>query len=126
LYLGTSNTLSTAVNPIAHTSDSWGAGTAQIGGQGNRPDSRIFNGSIDEVAVFNYAFTPAEVLSLFQAGSGVTLNIEKVGSNLRLTWPQGTLLEATTVTGPWNTNLNVSPYIFAPSEAKKFFRVKVQ
>jgi Concanavalin A-like lectin/glucanases superfamily/Immunoglobulin I-set domain len=126
LYLGTSNTLSTAVNSIAHTSDSWGAGTAQLGGQGSSPDNRIFNGSIDEVAVFNYAFTPAEVLSLFQAGTSVTLNIEKVGSNVRLTWPQGTLLEATSVTGPWNTNLNVSPYTFAPSEAKKFFRVKLQ
>jgi hypothetical protein len=126
LYLGTSNTLSSAVNPIAHTSDSWGAGTAQIGGQGSSPDNRIFNGSIDEVAVFNYAFTPADVRSLFQAASSITLNIEKVGSNVRLTWPQGTLLEATSVTGPWTTNVNVSPYTFAPSEAKRFFRVKVQ
>jgi len=126
LYLGTSNTLSTAENPIAHTSDSWGAGTAQIGGQGNSPDSRIFNGSVDEVAVFNYAFTPAEVLSLYNAASSVTLTIDKVGSNLRLAWPQGTLLEATNVIGPWTTNVNVSPYTFAPAEAKKFFRVKVQ
>jgi hypothetical protein len=126
LYLGTSNTLSTATNPIAHSSEAWGGGTAQIGGHGNSPDFRIFNGSIDEVAVFNYAFTPAEVLGLFQTGSSVTLNIEKVGSDLRLTWPQGTLLEATTLTGPWTTNVNVSPYTFAPSEAKKFFRVKVQ
>jgi hypothetical protein len=126
LYLGTSNTLSTAVNPIAHSSDSWGIGTAQIGGHGNTPDFRIFSGSIDEVAVFNYAFTPAEVSSLFQAASSITLNIEKLGSNLRLTWPQGTLLEATSVTGPWTTNVNVSPYTFAPSEAKKFFRIRVQ
>jgi hypothetical protein len=126
LYLGTSNTLSSAVNPIAHTSDSWGGGNAQIGGHGFSPDNRIFNGSIDEVAVFNYAFTPAEVLSLFQAASSVTLNIEKVGSNVRLTWPQGTLLEATSLTGPWTTNINTSPYTFAPAEAKKFFRVKVQ
>jgi len=126
LYLGTSNTLSTAVNPIAHTSDSWGAGTAQLGGQGSSPDNRIFNGSIDEVAVFNYAFTPAEVFSLFQAGSSVILNIEKVGTNLRVIWPEGTLLEAANVTGPWTTNVNASPYTFAPSEAKKFFRVKVQ
>ena len=126
LYLGAGNTLSTAVNPIAHTSDSWGVGGAQIGGQGSSPDNRIFNGSVDEVAVFNYAFTPAQVLSLFQAGSSVALNIEKVGSNVRLTWPQGTLLEATSLSGPWTTNVNVSPYTFAPSEAKKFFRVKLQ
>jgi len=126
LYLGTSNTLSTAVNPILHNSDSWGAGTAQIGGQGNSPDFRIFNGSIDEVALFNYAFTPAEVLSLFNAATSVTLNISKVGSNVRLTWPQGTLLEAPDLSGPWTTNLNASPYTFAPSGTKKFFRVKLQ
>lgn len=90
----------------------------------------MFNGTIDEVAVFNYAFTPAQVLSLYNAGLGatpaVTLTIQKVGANVQLNWPQGTLLEANTVTGPFATNLATSPYLFAPTGAAKYFRVRAQ
>jgi len=54
------------------------------------------------------------------------LVIQKVGANLQLAWPQGTLLEATNVAGPYVTNNATSPYTFTPTEAMKFFRVKVQ
>ncbi len=83
---------------------------------------------IDEVAVFNYAFTPAQILSLYNSAfeAPVTLSIQKVGANVQLTWPRGTLLEATDVTGPWTTNNAASPYTVGPAGAKKFFRVRVQ
>jgi len=125
LYLGTNGVLNTAVRSVPHTSEAW-AGNGQIGSQGGSPDFRIFNGSIDEVAVFNYAFTPAQVLSLYNSGIGVSLTIQKVGANVQLTWPQGTLLEANSVTGPYLTNTATSPYTFGPTGTMKFFRVKVQ
>jgi hypothetical protein len=82
------------------------------------------------VAVFNYAFSPVQVTNLynaaFAAAPSITLAIQQVGTNLQLTWPQGTLLEANDVGGPYTTNVNTSPYLFAPTGTKKFFRVRVQ
>ncbi|MBC8096154.1 MAG: hypothetical protein H7Y43_10105 [Akkermansiaceae bacterium] len=58
----------------------------------------------------------------------VVLTIERIASDLRLTWPIGTLLESTNVLGPWTTNANTSPYTFTPllSTPQKFYRVQVQ
>ncbi len=56
----------------------------------------------------------------------VTLTIARAGSNIVLGWPQGTLLEATNITGPWTTNNATSPYTNVPTGAKRFFRVIVQ
>jgi len=49
-----------------------------------------------------------------------------VGANIQLTWPQGTLLEATNVIGPYTTNNATSPYLFALTGPMKYFRVKIQ
>ena len=48
------------------------------------------------------------------------------GGDVRLSWPQGVLLEAANPTGPWSTNSAASPYTNAPAGAKKFYRVLVQ
>lgn len=56
----------------------------------------------------------------------VTLTIQLVGSNVLVSWPQGTLLEATSVAGPWTTNSATSPYLVAPTAATRFYRVIVQ
>ena len=119
-----------AVDSTAHTSEALGE-SGQIGHQPARsPDDRVFNGSIDEVAVFNYAFTPLQVTNLYNAAfataPSVTLAIQQIGANLQLTWPQGTLLEANDASGPYTTNVNASPYTFPPTSAKKFFRVRVR
>jgi Concanavalin A-like lectin/glucanases superfamily/Immunoglobulin I-set domain len=126
LYLGTNGVLNAAEDIALHEIETFGA-NGEIGHQpGSGPDNRVFNGSIDEVAVFNYAFTPAQVLNLYNAASSFTLNIQKVGANVVLSWPQGTLLEANDVTGPYTTNLNTSPYTLTPGGVKKFYRVGVQ
>jgi hypothetical protein len=129
LYLFNSNGPASATNTIPHTAEAWD-GRALIGYDGGYYDIN-FPGRIDEVAVFNYAFTPAQVLSLYNAAfttsaPPVTLTIQKVGANVVLSWPQGTLLEGNSVTGPWTTNSAISPYTNAPNAASKFFRVKVQ
>jgi hypothetical protein len=127
LYLYNANGLSSTNNPIPHTNEPWD-GTADIGGDPDNDVGRTFEGMIDEVAVFNYAFTPAQILNLYNSAfqSPVTLTIQKVGANVQLTWPRGTLLEANDVTGPWTTNSAASPYTVEPAGAKKFFRVRVQ
>ena len=48
------------------------------------------------------------------------------GGQMQISWPVGTLMEATYVTGPWTTNAATSPYTFMPASAQKFFRVIVQ
>ena len=48
------------------------------------------------------------------------------GGMLTVTWPQGTLLQATTPNGPWTTNTAASPYTFAPGNPQAYFRVRVQ
>jgi hypothetical protein len=54
-----------------------------------------------------------------------TLSFQRSGPNqLQLTWDFGTLLEATTVSGPWTTNPNTSPFTLTPTGLQKFFRVQ--
>ena len=86
-----------------------------------------FPGSIDEVAAFDHAISASDVENLYKVATPVMLKIGWSGANqLKLTWPQGTLLQADTITGLWTTNNASSPYLFAPSAAKRFYRVKVQ
>lgn len=58
----------------------------------------------------------------------VKLGVQTVtGNNLKLTWPQGVLLEATNVTGPWSTNAAAtSPFTMLPTASQKYYRVRVQ
>ena len=74
----------------------------------------------------------------FTAGSGsitvggiapplpVTMQIQLSGSSVRITWPQGTLQQADAVIGPWTTNNASSPFTNAPTDPKKFYRIRVQ
>lgn len=128
LYLGNTNGWSTAINPIAHTSDVFG--TWQIGHDSqNGNATRTFNGAIDEVAVFTRSLSPAEIEGLFAAGGGsvpVSLAIQNIGGNVVLSWPQGTLLQADSLAGPWTTNNASSPYTNAPTGTQMFYRVIVK
>ncbi len=125
LYLyNTISGLQSAVNTTTHTNQSWGGAMTNIRIGRDSGANTVFNGNIDEVAVFNRALSQAEVLQL--AAATPTVSIQPSGANVLVTWPFGTLLEATSVTGPWTTNVNVSPYTFAPTGAQKFFRVQTQ
>jgi Tfp pilus assembly protein PilX len=56
----------------------------------------------------------------------INVTASRSGVGLQLTWPYGTLLQATNVTGPWTVNGNASPYAVTPSEPRMFYRVQVQ
>jgi hypothetical protein len=125
------NALQTAVNAIAHTSDvfgnNWKIGTDDI--NNNNDGARNFAGSVDEVVVFTRSLSLAEMQTLYSVGVNgqpVSLNIQRSGANVMLTWPRGTLLEADQVIGPWSTNNASSPYTLPPAGSGKFYRVQVK
>jgi len=122
LYLYNTNGLLSATNAVAHNNTTWGGSRANIRIGCDNSVATTFNGKIDEVAVFKRTLTSAEIIQLTGV---VNLQIAPVGGNLQLIWPYGTLLEAPDITGPWTTNLNTSPYVVAPIDAKKFYRIQI-
>jgi hypothetical protein len=59
--------------------------------------------------------------------AGVTLGGSVTGGNLTLTWSHGTLLQAPTPNGPWQTNsAAASPYTVPINSPQQFYRVIVQ
>jgi regulation of enolase protein 1 (concanavalin A-like superfamily) len=90
---------------------------------------RYFEGSIDEVAVYRTALSASQITNLFTGvvtPPSVTISIQKIGSDVQLSWPQGTLLESTNVLGPWTTNGAASPLLISNPAGNKFFKVQVQ
>ncbi len=51
------------------------------------------------------------------------LYIQPAGTNSVLNWVAGILLESTNLSGPWVTNLAVSPYTVVPTNTQKFYRL---
>jgi hypothetical protein len=64
--------LYSAVNPIPHGPQVFGAATNAIGTDGYNTTTRTFNGSIDEVAVFNSSLSSGQLLALFSKGAGIS------------------------------------------------------
>jgi hypothetical protein len=85
---------------------------------------RIFNGKIDEVAVFNYALSATQLGQLYAlASGGLALGIQRAGDSVVINWPLGTLQQASSVAGPWTTVSNAtSPFTNIPSGTDMFYR----
>lgn len=84
-----------------------------------------FDGAIDDVAFYKKALTADQVQAHYNAT--VKLGIAKVGGNIVLTWPFGTLQQADQPTGTFSDVASAtSPYTTAIGTAAKFYRVKVQ
>jgi hypothetical protein len=129
--MANSNGLFSATNVLAHTSDVFGNlwRIGQDANDGVNATTRVFNGVIDEVAVFTYDLSAAQLQSLYLAGGGilpVTLTITPSGTNVVLSWPQGSLQQATNVLGPWVPNNATSPYTTPATNSQTFYRVRVR
>lgn len=129
LYVMNSSGTNTWVKATSMNNEPW-SGPGRIGND-SYAVSRTFNGSINEVSVFGRTLSGDELGQLYAAAvteqHTVALEVERTGANLRLTWPQGILLEATSLAGPWTTNTSaVSPWVVTPSAPQKFYRVSVQ
>src|SRR5439155_15190747 len=73
LYMANSSGLFSATNVLAHTSDVFG-NNWQIGHDaqdGVNSTTRVFNGVIDEVAVFTYDLSAAQLQNLYLAAGGL-------------------------------------------------------
>lgn len=71
IYLCNTNGVFSATNVVANDAEAFNSNTLigddpQDGGSG----SRTFNGRIDEVAIFNYTLTPAQLMNLYFNGAG--------------------------------------------------------
>jgi hypothetical protein len=126
VFLFTLNGLQTATNILTHPVQSF-AGLGTIGTDTYSPVARSFNGVMDDVVVFDYTLTPADLQQLYANGSmlsQVQLGYQTMGSNFNLTWPQGTLLQATNVAGPWSrASTAASPCAVVPAGPAMFYRV---
>jgi hypothetical protein len=54
------------------------------------------------------------------------LGMQWNSSNMILSWPEGRLLQATNVQGPWTTNDVGSPYTNQPAYQQMFYRLRVR
>jgi hypothetical protein len=127
LYLGTNGVLVSATNAIAHDVEPWDGPTA-IGADTLSVPGTVFNGQMDEVAVFNHTLSPAQIATLYTTavvGGPFALSCQVSGTNLMLRWPHGMLLQSTNLAGPWDTNSTAtSPYILVPNQIQMFFRAQ--
>ena len=128
LYAGTNGILVASTNSIAHTNEVWDGPTA-IGSDTASGSSRVFNGKIDEVAVYNYTLSRTQISNLYSVailGGPVTLGGQMAGTNLVLSWDHGTLLAAPDVNGPWTPVPGATPPSFTvcPTD-RSFYRVRV-
>ena len=89
----------------------------------------FFAGSVDEVAIYRTALTPAQVKAHYDLANGggeVRLTITREGNNVTLGWPNGTLETADKVTGPWSAVPGASaPSFTKPINGTSFYRVKL-
>jgi hypothetical protein len=131
IYLINSSGVQSSTHAIVHDSEvfgeAWNIGNDSSGGTG----SRTFPGSISDVSVFLSALSSNQVVTLYDIGVGVApppppvpLQIARSGAgSATLTWSQGTLLEATSLAGPWTTNSATSPYLVPETNSQMFFKV---
>jgi hypothetical protein len=93
--------------------------------------------NLDDVGLWNRALTSYEAVSIYAAGQGnesfdvygpVNLNLERVGTNLDLTWQAGTLLQSTNLTGPYAPVPGAAApfYRTAPTASSMFYRIKLK
>ena len=85
---------------------------------------------VDEVAIYNYALSSNQVAAHYSAAAGptVSLTIRWSSGSLPLSWPQGTLLQASNINGSWTPVSGAAPpsYSVTPTATRMFYRVQVR
>lgn len=75
--------------------------------------------------VFGTSYGAYNLMSVPTSTTPVTLNVQRLGADLQLSWSQGTLQSATNVAGPYTDMPAVpNPYTVPTTNAMEFFRVK--
>jgi hypothetical protein len=114
-----------AFNPITVSGNGYVGWDSAGGAIGRR-----WYGGIDEVMVFNTAMSPTAINALYLGvPSSATLTIApSAPGHFTLTWPGGTLLESTSIEGPWTpvSGVTSSPATVTEGPSMKFYRVRLQ
>ena len=92
--------------------------------------------SIDDMGIWNRLLAPTEVAGIYSAGTNgmtlgsggttVVLMAQLTGAGqLQLSWSQGTLQSAPTISGPWAPVTGATPpiYMVTPNQGQQFYRV---
>jgi hypothetical protein len=128
LYVINTNGVQTATNAIPQSVEAWG-GTGDIGFDSNTANGRDFNGMIDEVAMFNYTLTPAQIQNLYAGVVSLprpTLKIgPATGGKLAISWSGPGTLQSTPTLEPtaWTTVGTNNPTVLTLSGKAQFYRV---
>lgn len=129
VYLINTNGTVSATNILSHPNQAFG-GAGTIGTDTYASTARVFNGVMDEVAVFNRSLTASQVEQLYADGhqlAQVQLGFGFANANVSLNWPQGTLLQSSNLTGPWFAVTNASgSFTVTPTNDSTFFRILLQ
>lgn len=73
----------------------------------------------------NYLASTSSIASVM-VNLPALVNLQSSGGQVIVTWPQGMLLQATNLTGPWSTNNGTSPYTNPPDQPRMFYRARLQ
>lgn len=94
-----------------------------IGARDNSGIGNYFAGGLYDVRIYNYPLTQQEVATIGHTAPTFTSEIITEGGNQQMviTFPYGTLLQATNVTGPWTPTGATSPYTNNISTAARMF-----
>jgi hypothetical protein len=111
--------------------NSWGAYTADSGYPLSGDDLGLgtqATGQPDWTFAANaFRYSYKRLYVLVRPMAPVSITFTNNGNHFQITWPQGVLLEATNVTGPWITNSTAtSPFTNSPTMPQQFYRVRVQ
>jgi len=128
LYVINTNGVQTATNAVAQTVEAWG-GTASVGNDPGNNNARIFNGIADEVAMFNYTLTPAQIQNLYAGVVSLPRPTLKIGpaasGKLAISWSGPGTLQSTPTLQPttWTPLGTNNPTVLTPAGKAQFYRV---
>jgi hypothetical protein len=99
----------------------WAIGSTGEGWAGN------LAGTIDEPAIYNYALSASRVAAHYSMGrlGANPLTITRSGANVILTWPAGTLQQATVVSGPYTDMVATSPFSTPATGTQHYYRIRL-
>jgi len=86
-----------------------------------------FAGAVDEVAIYNYALSSSRIASHYSMAvlGPNPLKIVKSGANVIITWPAGTLQQATAVGGPYADVVASSPLTTPATGTPHYYRIRL-
>ncbi|MDB6111839.1 MAG: hypothetical protein JWR69_3589 [Pedosphaera sp.] len=131
VYKGSDTTPATLLTnaAVAASIDFGTSGSLSLGNRQNR--QRSFNGWIDDFRFYtgtgDAAFVESVRLSAVNPPAAAVSIQSAGGGLLKLSWPNGILQSANTITGAWSAVSGAtSPYTLMPIAQQQFYRVKLQ